>query len=230
MQSGLGKNSPSPPPTRPGNLPFQGKALTGWHPGNPVPGCQRGYPPPLAHFLLPSPSPSGCSSSHSGFIIVPTPVPLLPGKSLQPGSLAGTCCLLVGANIAPYLHSVSLCQGQTTQGLDASQGQPESLHPTAWVARQARHPCPTVDCTQARREVRASPASMQENARTLGWHKGKNNIGPSLQPVDTIISATPGENRVRRRQLLWDPCLPQAVPPLRPGLNADFRSKIQQCS
>lgn len=124
-------------------------------------------PPPPAHFLLPSPSPSGCSSSHSGFIIVPTPVPLLPGKSLQPGSLAGTCCLLVGANIAPYLHSVSLCQGQTTQGLDASQGhQPESLHPTAWVARQAHHPCPTVDCTQARREVRASSASMQENART----------------------------------------------------------------
>lgn len=86
--------------------------------------------------------------------------------SLQPGSLAGTCCLLVGANITPYFHSISLCQGQTTQELNASQGQPESLHPTTWVAQQARQPCPTVDCTQARGEVRASPASMQENVRT----------------------------------------------------------------
>lgn len=107
--------------------------------------------------------------TYSGFIIVLTPVPLLPGKSLQPGSLAGTCCLLVGASIAPYLHSVSLCQAQTTEELDASQGQPESLHPTARVARQSLvyYPCPTVGCTQAKEELRD----------TLACHAGESKRG-----------------------------------------------------
>lgn len=40
---------------------------------------------------------------------------------------------------------------------------------------------------------------------SVGWHKGKNNMETSLQPVDTIISATLGKNRVRGRQLFWVP-------------------------
>lgn len=44
-----------------------------------------------------------------------------------------------------------------------------------------------------------------ESKDSVGWHKGKNNMEPSLQPVDTIISATLGKHIVRRRQLLWVP-------------------------
>lgn len=165
MESDLGKRSPhpnSPPHPPPHPHPSQGKALTGWHISKPVPGCQRGCPPPTRHTSLsPPPAPADAAVHTLDLLLfsVLPPSSLGSACSLAAYSLAGTCCLLVGASMAPYLHSVSLCQGQTTQGLDASQGQPESLHPTARVARQlVCHPCSLVGCTQAKEEVRASPA------------------------------------------------------------------------
>lgn len=164
MESGLGK-SPTPQPY-PHPLPhkawkssFPGKGPDWMASRQPVPGCQRGHPPPTRHTSFsPPPAPADAAVHTLDLLLFSV---LSPSPSGRACSLAGTCCLLVGASIAPYLHSVSLCQGQTTQGLDASQGQPESLHPTARVAQPACHPCPTVGCTQAKGEVRASPASMQ---------------------------------------------------------------------
>lgn len=138
MEWNLGKSSPLnrhtlPPSTH--SLPsFWGKALTGWYLSKPVPGCQRGCPPPSRHTSSSPPPAPADAAVHTLdlllFSVLPPP-PWEAPAAWQPGSLAGTCCLLVGASMAPYLHSVSLCQGQTTQRLDASQGQPESLHPTA---------------------------------------------------------------------------------------------------
>lgn len=84
MQSGLGKNSPSPPPTRPENLPFQGKALTGWHPGNPVPGCQRGYPHPRHTSFSPPPAPADAAVHTLDLLLFPL---------LSPSSLGRACSL-----------------------------------------------------------------------------------------------------------------------------------------
>lgn len=84
MQSGLGKNSPSSPPTRPGNLPFQGKALTGWNPGNPVPGCQRGYPHPRHTSFSPPPA-SADAAVHT--------LDLLLSSLLSPSLLGRACSL-----------------------------------------------------------------------------------------------------------------------------------------
>jgi hypothetical protein len=123
MELNLGKSSPQPPlppsiptsslPSFPGKGPdwMASKRASARLSEKRVPTSYQ------AHFLLPSPSPSGCSSSHSGFIIVLSPAlppPWEAPAAWQPGSLAGTCCLLVGASMVPYLHSVSLCQGQTT--------------------------------------------------------------------------------------------------------------------
>lgn len=105
-----------------------------------VPGSQRGCPPP--HFLLPSPSPSGCSS-HSVFIIVlarcPSP---LPGKSLQAGSLAGTCCLPCGCQHHPLSLPGLLVPGQATQGPGLAQAAPSPcVHPAAGGQQPlAQHP------------------------------------------------------------------------------------------
>lgn len=175
MEWNLGKSSPLnrhtlTPSTH--SLPsFWGKALTGWYLSKPVPGCQRGCPPPSRHTSSSPPPAPADAAVHTLdlllFSVLPPP-PWEAPAAWQPGSLAGTCCLLVGASMAPYLHSVSLCQGQTTQRLDASQGQPESLHPTA---RGVQHliyhpPCPTAGCTQAKEEVRASPAWGRGEAKT----------------------------------------------------------------
>lgn len=180
MELNLGKSSflhthTLPPSTHPSH-PSRGKALTGWYLSKPVPGCQRGCPPPSRHTSSSPPPAPADAAVHTLdlllFSVLPPP-PWEAPAAWQPGSLAGTCCLLVGASMAPYLHSVSLCQGQTTQGLDASQGQPESLHPTARGVQQLIYhpppPRPTAGCTQAKEEVRASPDGGRGGEAKTQW-------------------------------------------------------------
>lgn len=64
---------------------------------------------------------------------------------------------------------------------------------------------------QRRRSELAQHAG--EGKDSMGWHKGKNNVEPFLQPVDTIITATLGKKRVRGRQLLWVSACPRRLLP-----------------
>lgn len=163
MEWALGKSSPHPyshPPPHPHSHPSQGKALTGWHLSQPVPGCQRGCPPPTRHTSFsPPPAPADAAVHTLDLLLF---------------SVLGSACSLAAWQepaVSLWVPAWPLISIQSpgarvrplTQGLDASQGQPESLHPTARGAQQLSvTPCPTVGCTQAKEEGRANPACWGE--------------------------------------------------------------------
>lgn len=108
-------------------LPLSGRVSAEAQPG------RHGARPPerlptlcWAHFLLPSPSPSGCCSHSIYYCSCSASPPLSLGRACSLSAWQEPAVSLAGASIAPYLGLDNLCQGQTTQG--ASQGCP-SPHP-----------------------------------------------------------------------------------------------------
>ena len=78
IESGLQDRLPIPQGAADSPLPRERPPLKPIQAGM-LPGSQKGGPPSTrVHFLLPSPSPSGCSSSQSVFIIVLAPRGPLP--------------------------------------------------------------------------------------------------------------------------------------------------------
>lgn len=126
----------APIPQGSGDSPFPGRGLCGSSPRRPVPGSQR-LPTPTRGLSHPPPLSQQCTLCLLLFSLCISRPP--PGKSLQAGSLAGTCCAPCGCQ---RHHALSppglLCQGQATRGRGTRQGCPSPCIPPPL----AYHPCP----------------------------------------------------------------------------------------
>lgn len=238
MESGLGK-SPTPQPY-PHPLPhkawkssFPGKGPDWMASRQPVPGCQRGHPPPTRHTSFSPPPAPADAAVHT--------LDLLLFSVLSPSPSGRACSLAAWQEPAvslwvPASHLIST-QSPWVRVRPLRGSMPAKANLSPCIPQQGWPSQPVTPALQwavprqrGRSELAQQACRGWGSRDSVGWHKSKNNTGPSLQPVDTIISTMLGENRVRRRQLLWDPCLPRAVPLLCPGPGADSRGKIQQCS